>query len=64
MRSAPTKETKPAEGLCPWRTQGVSPVFRASLVQTSAALRSFRSAFGSLSTSGYTPPLALAALLW
>ncbi len=48
-----------AKGLCPDRAaQGVSPIFRASLVQTSAALRPFRSAFGSLSKGGYTPPLA------
>ena len=40
------------------RRQGASPIFRASLVQTSAALRPFRSAFGSLSKGGYTPPLA------
>ena len=28
------RETEPPEGLRPWRAQGVSPVFRASLVQT------------------------------
>ena len=38
MRSAPSKETKPPEERCSWRAQGVSPVFRAALVQTFAAL--------------------------
>ncbi len=45
-------------GSAPRAAQGASPIFRASLVQTSAALRPFRSAFGSLSKGGYTPPLA------
>jgi hypothetical protein len=49
------KETMPAEGLRPWRAQGVSPVFRASLVQT--GLRPPSTAFGV----GDTPLLALAA---
>jgi hypothetical protein len=49
------------KGLCPWRSQGfplapqpVSPVFRASLVQTSATLRPFRFA----TRVGDPPPAA------
>ena len=50
---------KYAQGLRPDRAaQGVSPIFRASLVQTSAALRPFRPASGSFSKGGETPPLA------
>jgi hypothetical protein len=49
------KETEPPEGLRPWRAQGVSPVFRASLVQT--GLRPPSTAF----RVGDTPLLALAA---
>ena len=62
LRSAPGKVDKLAKGLCPDRAaQGVSPIFRASLVQTSASLRPFRSAFGSLSKGGrYPSPLRLA----
>jgi hypothetical protein len=37
------------------RVKGFPAVFRASLVQTSAALRPFRSAFGSLSKGGRYP---------
>jgi len=40
------------------RRQGASPIFRASLVQTSATLRPFRPASGSFSKGGETPPLA------
>ena len=38
------KGTKPAEGLRPWRATRGTPIFRASLVQTSAALRPLHSA--------------------
>jgi hypothetical protein len=37
------------------RVKGFPAVFRASLVQTSASLRPFRSAFGSLSKCGRYP---------
>jgi hypothetical protein len=49
------EETEPPEGLRPWRAQGVSPVFRASLVQTGLLPPS--TAF----RVGDTPLLALAA---
>jgi N-terminal domain of anti-restriction factor ArdC len=42
----------------------LSPVFRASLVQTSAALRPYRSACSSTSRVGDPPPLALATPRW
>ena len=59
-RCAQDKETKPAEGLRPWRAQGVSPVFRAALVQT--GLRPpFPFRYRSSSRVGDTPLLALAA---
>ncbi len=39
-----SKVTMPPEGLRPWRATRGTPIFRAALVQTSAALRPFHSA--------------------
>ena len=60
LRSAQSKETKPPEGLRPWRATRGTPIFRAALVQTSAALRPLHSATAPFQGWG-TPPLALAA---
>src|SRR5271155_5371255 len=48
---------KYAQELRPSRPQGVSPIFRASLVQTSAALRPFHSRCRFVSRVGDTPRL-------
>src|SRR5277367_1550557 len=52
--------TKASQELRPSRPQGVSPGFRASLVQPSASLRPFHSRYRSVSRVGDPPPLAVA----
>jgi hypothetical protein len=52
-------DLKAARGPAPTRPQAVSPIFRAALVQTSAALRPFHSALLRYK-GGDTPQLALA----